>query len=59
MFLAADLIDIAKALIIGICLFVILLLSPFVIAHVYDSLRSDLGPVWTESTNSGFMPENH
>lgn len=54
-----DILDLAKMLLVGSLAFVAILLSPFAIAGIYDSLTDDLGPVWTECADSGFQPDCH
>lgn len=46
-------------LLVGSLAFVAILLSPFAIAGIYDSLTDDLGPVWTECADSGFQLDCH
>lgn len=54
-----DLFDDFKMILAVLLTMAIIAASPFAIAGIIDAFNSDLGPVWTESTNSGFLPDSH
>ena len=59
MFFFSDLIDYSKEILLTMIAIACLVASPFAFAGIMDSFLSDLGPVWTESANTGFLPDSH
>ena len=59
MFFLSDLFDLFKSVLLVVLAIIAILLSPFAITGMIDSIKSDMGPVWTKSVNSGFTPDCH
>ena len=59
MFRLSNLIDLVEVTMFTLLVLVTIIGSPFAIVGMIDSARSDMGPVWTDSVNSGFTPDSH